>query len=130
LTGATSIHLAIRGGRVYVFRQMKQLMPGGGVAVIGTQRIVPAAPWLKSSRTSALEFWPNEFNYQFGASLEWTDKLGRSWNYTYRLWDSYYDAVNDAGFASAGGIDAVSGLGGGEFYNWILRATLVDKSPA
>ena len=127
-------------------------MPGGGVAIIGSPRIFPAgvsfisatapeigtgsptlypaAPWLKSSRPSELEFWPNEFDSRFGASMEWTDKSGRSWNYTYRLWDSYFDAANDASFASAGGIDAVSGLGGGEFYNWILRATLVDKSPA
>ena len=109
---------------------MKKLMPGGGVAIIGSHRFAPGYPFPHSSRPCTLEFWENEIDFKHCASLEWTDALGQPWNYSYRLWDSYFVAQADVIYASGGGIDPDSRLMGGEFYNWILRGTLVAKEPA
>src|ERR1039458_3632717 len=131
---------------------MKKLIPGGGVVIISSARILPADylslpvgfvlpqiggaggapgyPFPHSSRPCELVFWGSGPPGKYCASLEWTDKNGVAWNYYYRVWDSYFKAQADVIYASGGDIDPDSRLMASEFFNYLLRPTLTDKEPA
>jgi hypothetical protein len=127
LTGAPSFAFAIRGGQSQVGNRMKQIGPSGHVIIRSSRRFPPGYPFPKSSRPCQLQFFVAGYGGESCAVLSWIDALGLNWNYFYRLQANFYDAYADVAYCNRNDIDPASRLMGGEFYNWILRATLVDK---
>ena len=127
LLGAISFVFAIRGGQSQVSLCMKQIGPSGHVIIRSSRRFPPGYPFTKSSRPCQLQFFVAGYGGESCATLSWIDVMGLNWNYFYRLQANFYDAYSDVAYLNRNDIDPASRLMGGEFFNWILRSTLVDK---